>query len=88
MHYAIADLHGAYDRYLWMLEEIGFSDADTLYILGDVVDRGGQGGLYAAARRRAFPYFPRPGLYQHRLRLRLSANAPASPGLPAAGGYG
>ena len=45
MHYAIADPHGAYDRYQRMLEEIRFSDADTLYILGDVVDRGGIGGV-------------------------------------------
>ena len=45
MHYAMADLHGEYDRYRRMLEEIGFSEADTLYILGDVVDRGGVGGV-------------------------------------------
>jgi len=45
MHYVTADLHGEYDRYRRMLEQIGFSDADTLYILGDVVDRGGVGGV-------------------------------------------
>ena len=45
MHYVMADLHGEYDRYCRMLEEIRFSDADTLYILGDVVDRGGIGGV-------------------------------------------
>ena len=45
MHYVTADLHGEYDRYCRMLEEVEFSDADTLYILGDVVDRGGVGGV-------------------------------------------
>lgn len=45
MHYVTADLHGEYNRYRRMLEETGFSDADTLYILGDVVDRGGDGGV-------------------------------------------
>ena len=45
MHYVIADPHGEYDRYRRMLDLIGFSAGDTLYILGDVVDRGGIGGI-------------------------------------------
>lgn len=45
MHYVIADPHGEYDRYRQMLVQTGFSEADTLYILGDVVDRGGIGGV-------------------------------------------
>lgn len=45
MHYVIADPHGEYDRYQRLLDLIGFSDVDTLYILGDVVDRGGIGGI-------------------------------------------
>ncbi len=40
MLYAMSDIHGMYDRYLAMLEQIGFSEEDTLYVLGDVVDRG------------------------------------------------
>ena len=43
MHYAMADLHGCYDKYVEMLEKIGFSDEDTLYFLGDAVDRGADG---------------------------------------------
>jgi len=38
--YVMSDLHGHYDAYVKMLEEIGFSDADVLYILGDIIDRG------------------------------------------------
>lgn len=40
MHYVMSDLHGEYELYQTMLEQIEFSDADTLYILGDVLDRG------------------------------------------------
>lgn len=43
MIYAISDLHGCYDLYLKMLEKIKFGDNDTLYILGDIVDRGEDG---------------------------------------------
>lgn len=40
MIYVISDLHGCLDEYLAMLEKIKFSDEDTLYIIGDIVDRG------------------------------------------------
>ena len=43
MIYAMSDLHGCYDKYIKMLEKIKFSDRDTLYILGDIVDRGPDG---------------------------------------------
>lgn len=43
MIYAIADIHGQYDRYLALLKEIRFGAADTLFVLGDVIDRGPQG---------------------------------------------
>ena len=38
--YVISDIHGEYDKFIKMLDKIKFSDEDTLYILGDVVDRG------------------------------------------------
>ena len=40
MTYVMSDLHGRYEQYRKMLEAIGFSEEDELYILGDVVDRG------------------------------------------------
>ena len=40
MIYAMSDLHGMYDKYIKMLELIGFSDDDELFVIGDVVDRG------------------------------------------------
>lgn len=41
--YVISDIHGYQDKFNKMLEIINFSDEDTLYILGDVVDRGKYG---------------------------------------------
>lgn len=40
MLYAMSALHGEYEKYLAMLEKIKFSQEDTLYLLGDLVDRG------------------------------------------------
>ncbi len=38
--YVMSDLHGNYKAYKDMLEKIEFSNADTLFILGDILDRG------------------------------------------------
>ncbi len=38
--YVISDIHGEYDMFMELLEKIGLRDEDTLYILGDVLDRG------------------------------------------------
>jgi len=43
MIYVMSDLHGCYGKYKKMLERISFSEEDTLYILGDIVDRGVNG---------------------------------------------
>lgn len=43
MIYAVSDIHGCYDKFLGMLDLIRFSDEDTMYILGDLVDRGKDG---------------------------------------------
>ncbi len=40
MIYVMSDLHGCYEEYIKMLNLINFSDNDTLYILGDICDRG------------------------------------------------
>ena len=39
MIYVMSDIHGEYDRYKAMLEKIQFSNDDTMYIIGDVIDR-------------------------------------------------
>lgn len=43
MIYICSDIHGLYDRYEKLLEAIGLQDTDTLYILGDMIDRGNEG---------------------------------------------
>lgn len=42
--YVMSDIHGEADLFHSMLEKIQFSSGDTLYILGDVIDRG-PGGI-------------------------------------------
>lgn len=43
MIYVMSDLHGCCDKYKQMLEKIKFNNDDTLYVLGDIVDRGDDG---------------------------------------------
>lgn len=40
MRYLISDIHGCYEEYRELLEKIHFSQNDTLYVLGDAMDRG------------------------------------------------
>ena len=44
MTYVMSDLHGRYDLYAEMLEQIYFSQDDILYVLGDATDRS-EGGI-------------------------------------------
>ena len=39
----MSDIHGRFDKYQEMLELIEFVPRDTLYVLGDVIDRGPDG---------------------------------------------
>lgn len=58
MTYVVSDIHGCDKLYFRLLEMLHFSDTDTLYILGDVTDRG-SGGLRvlldAASRQNVIP---------------------------------
>ena len=38
--YVMSDIHGQFDALMEMMQQIGFSEEDELYILGDVIDRG------------------------------------------------
>lgn len=40
MHYVISDLHGCYQEFMQLLDQIQFSENDILYVIGDVIDRG------------------------------------------------
>lgn len=43
MVYCMSDIHGEYQRFLNMLDLIAFSEQDTLYVIGDAIDRGPDG---------------------------------------------
>lgn len=44
MTYVISDLHGwPLKKFLALLDRAGFGEGDRLYVLGDVIDRGGEG---------------------------------------------
>lgn len=46
MTYVISDLHGyPLEKFKKLLRKAEFSDGDFLYILGDVIDRNGDGGM-------------------------------------------
>ena len=38
--YVMSDIHGQYDMFIELLRKINLKDEDTLYVLGDVLDRG------------------------------------------------
>ncbi len=40
MRYVASDLHAEYGLFLKLLERIGFSDSDELYVCGDVIEKG------------------------------------------------
>ena len=43
MIYAVSDLHGCYGKYIKLLEQLNMTSDDSLYVLGDIVDRGSDG---------------------------------------------
>jgi len=44
MIFATSDIHGyPLDSFLRLLEKAGFSASDRLYVIGDVIDRNGDG---------------------------------------------
>ena len=38
--YCMSDIHGEYDKFMELLDKIKLKETDTLYILGDILDRG------------------------------------------------
>ena len=40
MTYAVANLHGCFDKFKKLLKKINFTDSDVMYVLGDIVDYG------------------------------------------------
>ncbi|MBE6664019.1 MAG: hypothetical protein E7602_05895 [Ruminococcaceae bacterium] len=40
MRYVLSDIHGEYDLFCALLKRIEFSENDTIYICGDIIDKG------------------------------------------------
>ena len=40
MTYAVANLHGCFDKFKRLLSKINFNDNDVMYVVGDIVDYG------------------------------------------------
>ena len=40
MHYVCSDIHGQYALYQEMISLLALKEEDTLYVLGDMIDRG------------------------------------------------
>ena len=40
MTYLISDIHGEYQLFIKLLEKIKFSPNDTMYVCGDIIDKG------------------------------------------------
>lgn len=40
MTYVMGDIHGEYDRFMEVFRQLDFDETDTLYVLGDILDRG------------------------------------------------
>ncbi len=40
MTYCLSDIHGEYELFMRLLERIRYSDADTLIVCGDMIDKG------------------------------------------------
>lgn len=43
MIYVCSDIHGNFEKYIKIFNEIELKDSDTLFILGDIIDRGADG---------------------------------------------
>ena len=40
MIYCCSDLHGCFDEFIKLLKKIGFTNSDTMFVMGDTIDRG------------------------------------------------
>ena len=83
--YVVSDLHGCYDKYMKLLERLHMTSDDSLYILGDIVDRG-SGGMKIVLdlinRKNVFSY---RGNHDHNAQIMLRNFAIANDGCFADG---
>ena len=73
MTYVMSDIHGQYEKYVAMLKKIEFSDDDTLYVLGDIVDRGEEPMRILSDMSMRANVIPLMGNHEHMAQYVLSA---------------
>lgn len=86
MIYICSDIHGLYDRYIRLLDTIQLKDTDTLYVLGDAIDRGPDGIriLQDMMQRRNVEFFM--GNHEHMMLMYLFGFDPTAWMLDCNGG--
>lgn len=59
LHYVCSDIHGRWDKYERIFKETDLNEEDTLYVLGDVIDRGPDGMkiLLDLMKRKSVKFF-------------------------------
>lgn len=59
LHYVCSDIHGRWDKYERIFKETDITEDDTLYVLGDVIDRGPHGMkiLLDLMKRKSVKFF-------------------------------
>ena len=57
MTYVLSDLHGCYDKWKAMLEQLNLKEDDMLFVLGDIIDRGPE------PMKLLFDMMERPNVY-------------------------
>lgn len=78
MTYVMSDVHACYQRFLDVLSKIGLSVHDTLYVIGDVVDRGPDGIDVLRHVMRAPNVILLAGNHEDMMLLALAGEGPRS----------
>jgi serine/threonine protein phosphatase 1 len=71
MTYAIADIHGCYAQYMALLEQVSLGENDTLYVLGDAIDRGPEPMRVLTDMSMRFNVLPVLGNHEYMMRATL-----------------
>ena len=72
MIYICSDIHGLYYRWQKLLETIDLKDTDTLYVLGDMIDRGPDGLEVIQDMMKRKNVIPFMGNHEHMMLMYLA----------------
>ena len=87
MIYICSDIHGLYDRYRKLLETISLKEDDTLYVLGDMIDRGPDGIEILQDMMKRPNIVPFMGNHEHMMLMYLAGLDTVSWTMVCNGGY-